>query len=91
MISYYRQPDGRMNEVVEMHQRVRNRHEMLASVILDFRDQKVLKASLQGTSIPKDWINIRDYYYQHYREIIDQLDHIWRPKSTFDTSQESVQ
>lgn len=73
IVTYYRQPDGKTDEVVALDTRVRRRHLYSASVILDFKEQKVLKASLEGTVIPRDWDRIRDYYYQHYPEVIDQL------------------
>jgi hypothetical protein len=44
-----------------------------ASVILDFKDQKVLRASLQGTTIPKDWERIVSYYYQFYTSMMERL------------------
>lgn len=44
-----------------------------ANVILDFKEQKVIKASIKDTSIPKDWDRIVSYYYQFYTTIMERL------------------
>ena len=74
LVSYYQTPKGQMDEVVSVAKRLRTRDIQTASVILDFRDQQVCQATLSGTSIPRDWQKIRDFYYQHYPEVIDNLE-----------------
>lgn len=86
IVTYYKKPDGQMDEVVALDTRVRNRHLTMASVILDFKEQQVLKASLMGTSIPQDWSKIYIYYQQHYAEIFSQLESLW-PVARPDTFQ----
>ena len=77
LVTYMKKPDGRMDELVSVSQRCRPRDLQESSVILDFQDRAVLKSSLQGTTIPRDWQRIRDYYYQHYAKVIDQLEASW--------------
>lgn len=71
--------DGRgfkeqMDEVVSVAKKLKNRDITMANVILDFEKKQVIKASLSTTSVPRDWSRIRDFYYQHYKDIIDNLE-----------------
>lgn len=69
------------DEVVEVAKQLRDRQLQTASVILDFKQKQVVKANLAGQQAPRDWQRIRDYYYQHYAEIIDQLEQLYHEKS----------
>lgn len=74
IISYMKRPSGQRDEIVEIDKKYRQRHMNTASVVLDFARQEVLKSSLEGVTIPRDWQRIRDYYHQHYAEVIDKLE-----------------
>lgn len=74
VISYFQKPNGQMDEVVAVERSIKTTLLSTASVILDFRDQCVLKCSMNGTNVPKDWQKIRDFYYQHYNKYIDVLE-----------------
>ena len=52
---------------------IRNRDLQMASVILDFRKLEVVKATLNGVVVPKDFNKIVEYYYQHYKSTLDRL------------------
>lgn len=82
LVTYFKKPDGRMDELVSVSQRCRPRDLTESSVILDFKSRDVLKSSLQGTNIPRDWQRIRDYYHQHYSKVIDQLESAWPDQVT---------
>lgn len=71
---YYRQPNGQMDEVVSIANRTKNRDIQTAAVILDFKTRSVVKGSMDGTVVPKDWNRIRDFYHQHYSQVIDDLE-----------------
>ena len=45
----------------------------MASVILDFKKLEVVKASMGGVNVPKNFDNIVRYYMQHYENIITRL------------------
>lgn len=62
------------DEVVAVARRLRDRDLDTASVILDFATHTVTKSSVGDQQAPKDWSRIRDYYYQHYGDLIDQLE-----------------
>lgn len=74
IISYMKRPNGQRDEIVEIDKKYRDRHMSTASVVLDFAQQAVLKSSLEGVTIPRDWQRIRDYYHQHYADVIDKLE-----------------
>ena len=84
VINYYRRPSGQMDEVVSITQRTRMRDIQSAAVILDFKTRSVVKCSLDGVVVPKDWNRIRDFYYQHYRQVIDDLEKLHIEKNHTD-------
>ena len=73
IVRYLRQPSGKMNEEVSVAKRLSWRDQQTAAVILDFRDLKVVQASLDGATVPKNFDRICQFYRQHYQSTIDQL------------------
>jgi len=73
MLTYYTKPDGRIDESMTIATRVRPRDWQMTNVILDFRELKVLKASLRNNNIPRDWDQIVGYYYPFYANIMERL------------------
>ena len=73
MLTYFYQPTGKIDEGMTVANRVKPRDWQTASVILDFKELKVLKASLRDTTIPKDWDRIVGYYYPFYTNIMERL------------------
>jgi len=74
IINYYRRANGQMDEVVTVAKRTKNRDIQSAAVILDFQTRCVVKCSMDGVVVPKDWLRIRDFYHQHYSQVIDDLE-----------------
>jgi hypothetical protein len=74
IINYYRRPNGQMDEVVTVAKRTRTRDIQSAAVILDFQTRSVVKCSMDGVVVPKDWQRIRDFYHQHYSQVIEDLE-----------------
>jgi hypothetical protein len=73
MLTYYYQANGKIDEGMAVTTRVRTKDWQTASVILDFKELKVLKAALRDTTIPKDWDRIVSYYYPFYPAIMERL------------------
>lgn len=73
ILSYMKRPNGQMDEVVSLGKNLRTRDIQTAAVILDFRDLKVVKASMNDVTIPKDFNRIVNFYHQHYAHIINRL------------------
>lgn len=81
IINYYRRPSGQTDEVVTIAKRTRNCDLQSAAVILDFETRSVVKCSLDGTVVPKNWNKIRDFYHQHYHQTIDDLEKLHNEKN----------
>jgi len=73
ILTYLRRPNGQIDEVLTLSTRLKTRDLQQGSVILDFRDLQVIKASMDGTLVPKDWDRIVGFYYQHYANVMDRL------------------
>jgi hypothetical protein len=73
MLTYYTKPNGKIDESMVVATRVRAKDWQTANVILDFKELKVIKASLRDNAIPKDWDRIVSYYYPFYTNIIERL------------------
>jgi len=73
MLTYFYQANGKIDEGMTVTTRVRTKDWQTASVILDFKECKVLKASLRDSTIPKDWERIVGYYYPFYPAIMERL------------------
>ena len=62
-----------MDELVSVSKNTRMNDLQTSAVILDFKTQTVVLASLDGKTVPKDFNRICGFYYQHYKNIIDRL------------------
>jgi hypothetical protein len=72
-LTYYTQASGKIDEAMVVSNKIRTKDWQTVNVILDFKEQKVLKASLRDTDIPKDWERIVGYYYPFYTNIMERL------------------
>jgi hypothetical protein len=73
MLTYYKKPNGQIDESTAVSTKIRTRDHQTVNVILDFKELKVIKASMNDITVPKDWDRIVSYYYQHYPAIIERL------------------
>lgn len=73
LLTYYRKADGKIDESITVARNLKTKDWQTVNVILDFKDQKVLKASMGDTQVPKDWERIVGYYYEHYSHTIERL------------------
>ena len=73
ILTYYRKANGQIDEAMSLSKKVKLKDLQTANVILDFKDQKVLLASMGDTQVPKDWDKIVSYYYQHYARTIERM------------------
>jgi len=74
IVKYIKKPNGKMDEVVSASKRLKTNDIQTAAVILDFQTQRVLQSTLDGRTVPKDWWKIRDFYHQHYKTMIENLE-----------------
>ena len=75
LLTYYHKANGQIDEAMAVSTRVRTKDWQTVNVILDFKELKVLKCSMQNTTVPKDWDRIVSYYYPFYTNIIERLFH----------------
>lgn len=73
IITYYKKANGQIDETTAVAKNLKMRDHQTASVILDFKKLSVVKAQLGGTSVPKEFNRIVEYYMQHYENIIKRL------------------
>jgi hypothetical protein len=71
---------------------LKTRDHQTANVILDFKTLSVLKCSMGGVQVPRDFNRIVEYYHQHYESTISRLFkengyEIVKPDQTTDTEQ----
>lgn len=73
ILTYFRKPTGQIDEVMAVSKKIKRRDLQTANVILDFKEQKVVLASMGNQQVPKDWDKIVSYYYQYYAHTIERL------------------
>jgi hypothetical protein len=73
ILTYYTKPDGQIDEVMAVAKSLKTRDYQTANVILDFRTLSVLKCSMGGTQVPRDFNRIVEYYMKHYEATITRL------------------
>lgn len=73
ILTYVTRPNGKIDEQMQLARNIKRRDLQTGNVILDFRELKVVKSSMGGQQVPKDFDRIVAYYYQHYANTIDRL------------------
>lgn len=73
MLTYYTKANGKIDESMIVSTKIRTRDWQMTNVILDFKELKVIKASVRDNTIPKDWDRIIGYYYPFYTNIMERL------------------
>ena len=73
ILTYYQKANGQIDEVMAVAKSLKARDHQTANVILDFRTLSVLKCSMSGVTVPRDFDRIVEYYHQHYESTISRL------------------
>jgi hypothetical protein len=74
LITFFRKPNGQIDEQVVVAKRVKESDTNTCNLIMDFQTKKLDKAVVEGRLLNKDWKTIYDYYKRIYPTLIDQLD-----------------
>lgn len=74
LLTYIRKPNGQIDEQVQLSNNLKERDITTCNVILDFKEKKVEKASIDGATVPKNWDTIVDYYRTYYSDLITDLE-----------------
>jgi len=73
LLTYYTKANGQIDEVMAVSKNLKRRDHQTCNVILDFKKLEVIKASMSGTDVPKDFDRIAGYYHQLYASTIERL------------------
>ena len=73
VITYYRKANGQTDESMAVSKNLKTRDIQCANVILDFKKLEVVKATMGGANVLKNFNTIVQYYMQHYESIITRL------------------
>ncbi len=73
ILTYYQKATGQIVEVMAVAKSLKARDHQTANVILDFKTLSVLKCSMSGVQVPRDFDRIVEYYHQHYESTISRL------------------
>jgi hypothetical protein len=73
ILTYYTKPNGQIDEVMAVARSLKTRDHQTANVILDFKTLSVLKCSMGGVQVPRDFDRIVEYYMKHYESTITRL------------------
>lgn len=73
ILTYYKKANGQIDEAMAVSKNLKARDIQTASVIIDFKKLEVVKASMGGEQVPRDFNRIVEYYMQHYEAIITRL------------------
>ena len=73
ILTYYQKASGQIDEVMAVAKSLKPRDHQTANVILDFQTLSVLKCSMGGVQVPRDFDRIVEYYMKHYESTITRL------------------
>ena len=73
ILTYYKKPSGQIDEVMAVAKNLKTRDHATANVILDFKDLSVVKCSMGGVNVPRNFDRIVEYYMEHYESTITRL------------------
>jgi len=72
-LTYVTRANGKVDEVMAVARNIKKADLQMCNVILDFRRLEVVKCTMNGTSVPRDWDRVVGYYHQHYASTIERL------------------
>ena len=73
ILTYYKKASGQIDEVMAVAKNLKTRDHTTANVILDFKTLSVVKCSMGGVQVPRDFNKIVEYYMKHYESTITRL------------------
>ena len=72
-LTYITRPNGKIDEVLNVTRNIKRADLQTCNVILDFKKLDVVKCTMNGTNVPRDWDRVVGYYHQHYASTIERL------------------
>ncbi len=74
VVKYIKTPNGNYNETITVEKRVKNLDLQEASVILDYKDQKVVKFRSDRTDLDRSYDNLNNFFKGHYPDVVNALE-----------------
>lgn len=74
IVKYFKKPNGKFSEQAKSDTKVRNADLRTASVILDYKEQKVVKFNLDENHEHRDFATLNKFFKGHYTGLISQLE-----------------
>ena len=72
-MTYVTRANGKIDEVMAVTRNIKRSDLQTCNVILDFKKLSVVKCTMNGTTVPRDWDRVVSYYHQHYASTIERL------------------
>ena len=72
-MTYVTRANGKIDEVMAVTRNIKRSDLQTCNVILDFKKLDVVKCTMNGTTVPRDWDRVVGYYHQHYASTIERL------------------
>jgi len=72
-MTYVTRANGKIDEVMAVTRNIKRLDLQTCNVILDFKKLSVVKCTMNGTTVPRDWDRVVSYYHQHYASTIERL------------------
>ena len=72
-MTYVTRANGKIDEVMAVTRNIKRSDLQTCNVILDFKKLDVVKCTMNGTTVPRDWDRVVSYYHQHYASTIERL------------------
>ena len=73
ILTYYRKPSGKVDEVMTVARNLKARDLSMANVIIDFKKLDVVKCTMGGVNVPRNFDRIVEYYMEFYESTITRL------------------
>ena len=73
IIQYTRTPSGEFKEQATVVENLKSRDLQMAAVILDYRTRTVVKAVIDGKTLPRSFERFHTYYQEFFPSIIERL------------------
>ena len=73
LVTYIKKPNGQIDEQVGLANSLKERDLTMCNIIVDFKEQTVVKAVVQGETVPTDFTKVVEYYEKVYPDLINNL------------------
>lgn len=76
LITFFRKPNGQIDEQVGFAKRLRDKDIDTCNVIVDYKKREVVKSVIEQRKVDTDFDKLNNYYKQIYPELIEQIERI---------------